>query len=123
KSTLDGFAALAFAASLGIGVGFSAITILLFQGGISLGAGLLQNAFTGPAGARDDTRLWLYNAGLNQIDYNDDISYPSNNYSRISRQCGVNPLSTGTYYAKVDEWGNNNTIATYYLSLTVSPCP
>lgn len=48
KSTLDGFAALAFAASLGIGVGFSAITILLFQGGISLGAGLLQNAFTGP---------------------------------------------------------------------------
>ena len=49
KSTLDGFAALAFAASLGIGVGFSVITILLFQGAISLGAGLLQNAFTGSA--------------------------------------------------------------------------
>ncbi len=78
---------------------------------------------SGPAGAYDDTRLWLYDAGLSQIDYNDDISYPSNNYSRISRQCGVNPLAAGTYYAKVDEWGNNNTIATYYLSLTVSPCP
>ncbi|MGQ9905188.1 MAG: DUF554 family protein, partial [Anaerolineae bacterium] len=49
KSTLDGFAALAFAASLGIGVGFSAITILLFQGSISLSAGLLRDTFAGPA--------------------------------------------------------------------------
>lgn len=48
KSTLDGFAALAFAASLGIGVGFSAITILAFQGGISLAAGLMQSLFTSP---------------------------------------------------------------------------
>ena len=78
---------------------------------------------SGPAGAYDDTRMWLYDASLSQIDYNDDISYPSNNYSRISRQCGMNPLAAGTYYAKVDEWGNNNTIATYYLSLTVTPCP
>jgi uncharacterized membrane protein YqgA involved in biofilm formation len=36
KSILDGFAGLAFSASLGIGVGFAAITVLLFQGGISL---------------------------------------------------------------------------------------
>ncbi len=78
---------------------------------------------SGPAGAYDDTRLWLYDASLNQIDYNDDISYPSNYYSRISRQCGVNPLPAGTYYAEADEWGNDNTIATYYLSLTISPCP
>jgi uncharacterized membrane protein YqgA involved in biofilm formation len=48
KSTLDGFAALAFAASLGIGVGFSIITILAFQGGISLLAGTAQNVFTPP---------------------------------------------------------------------------
>jgi uncharacterized membrane protein YqgA involved in biofilm formation len=48
KSTLDGFAALAFAASLGIGVGFSIITILVIQGGISLLAGLLQGVFTPP---------------------------------------------------------------------------
>jgi uncharacterized membrane protein YqgA involved in biofilm formation len=48
KSTLDGFAALAFAASLGIGVGFSIITILAFQGGISLLAGTAQNVFTSP---------------------------------------------------------------------------
>ena len=36
KSMLDGFAALAFSASLGIGVAFSAVTVLIIQGGISL---------------------------------------------------------------------------------------
>ncbi|MCL4506970.1 MAG: DUF554 domain-containing protein [Chloroflexi bacterium] len=48
KSTLDGFAALAFAASLGFGVGFSIITILVFQGGISLAAGAAQSIFSSP---------------------------------------------------------------------------
>ncbi len=46
KSVLDGFASLAFAASLGIGVGFSVLTILVLQGGLSLMAGVLQSAFT-----------------------------------------------------------------------------
>ena len=36
KSLLDGFAALALASSLGIGVILSAVTVLVFQGGISL---------------------------------------------------------------------------------------
>jgi uncharacterized protein len=48
KSTLDGFAALAFAASLGIGVGFSIITIIVFQGGLALLAGAAQNVFSAP---------------------------------------------------------------------------
>ncbi len=48
KSTLDGFAALAFAASLGIGVGFSVITIVVVQGGIALLAGQLQGWLTAP---------------------------------------------------------------------------
>jgi uncharacterized membrane protein YqgA involved in biofilm formation len=39
KSTLDGIAALALAGAYGIGVGFSAITVLLLQGAISLAAG------------------------------------------------------------------------------------
>jgi uncharacterized protein len=38
KAILDGFAAMAFASSLGIGVVFSALPILLYQGGISLAA-------------------------------------------------------------------------------------
>ena len=36
KSVLDGFAAIALASTLGIGVMFSVIVILLYQGGISL---------------------------------------------------------------------------------------
>jgi len=36
KSLLDGFAALALASSLGVGVLFSAATVLVFQGGLSL---------------------------------------------------------------------------------------
>ncbi|MHB0856455.1 MAG: DUF554 domain-containing protein [Anaerolineae bacterium] len=43
KAMLDGFGALAFAASLGIGVVFSVITLLVYQGGLTLLAGLAQN--------------------------------------------------------------------------------
>ena len=46
KSTLDGFAALAFASVLGWGVGFSAITVLVYQGGISLTAASAAGVFT-----------------------------------------------------------------------------
>lgn len=46
KSVLDGFAALAFASTLGIGVLFSVIVILVYQGGIALLAGQIQNLVT-----------------------------------------------------------------------------
>lgn len=42
KSVLDAFAALAFASSLGVGVLFSALTVLVYQGGLSLAAGLAE---------------------------------------------------------------------------------
>ena len=38
KSLLDGFASIAFAATLGWGVGLAAVTVLVVQGAISLGA-------------------------------------------------------------------------------------
>jgi uncharacterized protein len=41
KSTLDGFAGLAFASTLGIGVAFAALPVLIYQGGIGLLARLL----------------------------------------------------------------------------------
>ncbi len=44
KSTLDGFAALAFSSTLGIGVAFAALTILVYQGAISLLAVLVGSA-------------------------------------------------------------------------------
>jgi uncharacterized protein len=46
KSVLDGFAALAFASSLGIGVLFSVLTVLLYQGGLSLLAGLVEGVLS-----------------------------------------------------------------------------
>ncbi|GAB4431849.1 MAG: DUF554 domain-containing protein [Anaerolineales bacterium] len=46
KSVLDGFAAMAFASSLGGGVLFSTIVILVFQGGISLTAMQVQSMLT-----------------------------------------------------------------------------
>lgn len=46
KSTLDFFASLAFASSLGIGVSFSIITIILVQGGLSLMGALVGEIMT-----------------------------------------------------------------------------
>jgi uncharacterized protein len=46
KSVLDGFASLAFASTLGAGVMFSTIVILVYQGGISLLAAQLNSIVT-----------------------------------------------------------------------------
>jgi uncharacterized membrane protein YqgA involved in biofilm formation len=48
KSILDGFASLAFASSLGIGVLFSSLVVLIFQGSISLLALQAQSIMTEP---------------------------------------------------------------------------
>ncbi|MEN8242263.1 MAG: DUF554 domain-containing protein [Chloroflexota bacterium] len=48
KSVLDMFAAMAFAASFGIGVLFSALPILVYQGGITLLAAEAAAVLTGP---------------------------------------------------------------------------
>jgi uncharacterized protein len=48
KSVLDGFASLAFASTLGVGVLFSTLVILVFQGGISLLAVQLNDLVTAP---------------------------------------------------------------------------
>jgi uncharacterized membrane protein YqgA involved in biofilm formation len=49
KAVLDGFASIALAATLGWGVALSALTILLVQGGITLGAGLFDDLLQGEA--------------------------------------------------------------------------
>jgi uncharacterized protein len=48
KSTLDGFASIAFASTLGVGVLFSSLIVLVYQGGISLMAGGLSAIITEP---------------------------------------------------------------------------
>ena len=47
KSLLDGFASIALAAALGPGVALAAISVLVIQGGISLGAGLFEHILVG----------------------------------------------------------------------------
>jgi uncharacterized membrane protein YqgA involved in biofilm formation len=42
KSLLDGFASIVFASSLGVGVIFSALTVFIFQGGLTLLGGKLS---------------------------------------------------------------------------------
>ncbi|MEG1849097.1 MAG: DUF554 domain-containing protein [Oscillospiraceae bacterium] len=46
KSTLDGITSIVFASSLGVGVLFAAVPVLVYQGAISLGAGLLAPVLT-----------------------------------------------------------------------------
>jgi uncharacterized membrane protein YqgA involved in biofilm formation len=46
KALLDGFAAIAFASTLGWGVGLSAVTVLLVQGGLTLGAGAFEDVLS-----------------------------------------------------------------------------
>lgn len=48
KSVLDGFAALAFASTLGVGVLFSTVVVLLYQGGITLAAAQVQSLVSEP---------------------------------------------------------------------------
>jgi uncharacterized membrane protein YqgA involved in biofilm formation len=49
KAVLDGFAAIALAATLGWGVGLSAISILVYQGAITLGASVFSDVLQGEA--------------------------------------------------------------------------
>lgn len=64
---------------------------------------------SGPSG---DTRLWLYDSGLAQIDFDDDGG--DGLFSRIARG-----LSAGTYYSQIDVYDDDESIADYALSLSV----
>ncbi len=48
KSMLDGIFAMIFAASMGVGVLFSALPVFIYQGSISLGAGYIKPLLTDP---------------------------------------------------------------------------
>lgn len=58
KSALDGFASLALSATFGFGVVFSVVVIALYQGALSLTAGLFANLIPEPA---TDPRVLLVN--------------------------------------------------------------
>lgn len=51
KSTMDGLASIALTSTYGLGVGFSALSVLVYQGGLSLTAAALSQALPDPATA------------------------------------------------------------------------
>jgi hypothetical protein len=69
------------------------------------------------SGSGGDTRMWLYDSGLNQIEFDDDGG--SSLFSRIDRTCGADPLAAGTYYVQVDEFGDDDEIGFYNLTYTL----
>jgi putative hemolysin len=71
----------------------------------------------GTSGAYGDTRMWLYDSSLNELEHNDDGG--SDLFSRIDRVCGTDALPAGTYYVKIDEFEDNDEIASYDLTFTV----
>lgn len=72
------------------------------------------------SGGAGDTRMWLYDSGLGQVEFDDDGGVGL--FSDIDRLCGVDALPAGTYYVKVDEFGDNNEIESYAINLTTSLC-
>ncbi|MEA1913021.1 MAG: DUF554 domain-containing protein [candidate division WOR-3 bacterium] len=70
KSILDGFSSIALSSALGIGVMFSAIPLLIYQGGLTLFAGLFQNVLSSPV-INEITAvggLMLIGLGINILD-------------------------------------------------------
>lgn len=57
-----------------------------------------------------DTRMWLYDKYGEQVAYDDDGG--SGALSKITIS-----LSSGTYYIKIDEYGNNNIISSYDIEI------
>lgn len=72
------------------------------------------------SGASGDSRMWLYNAALTQLEYDDDGG--ASLFSRIDRLCGTDHLGPGTYWVKIDEYNNDNEIPSYDLNLTATTC-
>jgi hypothetical protein len=69
---------------------------------------------SGPAG---DTRMWLFDFGLGQLDFDDDGG--TGLFSFIDRTCAADPLPAGTYFVKVDELGDDDELPAYNLSYSI----
>jgi len=69
------------------------------------------------SGPEGDSRLYLYDSSLTFIEDDDDGG--PGLFSRIERLENKDPLSAGTYFVKVDEYGNDEEIPSYSLTLSV----
>ncbi len=69
---------------------------------------------SGPSG---DTRMWLYDSNLDQLEYSDDDG--DGLFSYIDRVCGTDALAPGTYYVQIDEYSDDGEIPTYDIAVDV----
>ncbi|MFC1584508.1 DVUA0089 family protein [Fibrobacterota bacterium] len=69
---------------------------------------------SGPS-TESDTRMWLYDSSLQELDYDDDGG--TDYFSSLV----IPSLPQGTYYIKVNEYDNSFEIDSYYLDLTIQP--
>jgi hypothetical protein len=71
-------------------------------------------------GLAGDTRMWLFGPDdpNTRIDFDDDTG--TGLFSKMVRN-GTDALEPGTYYLKVDEFGNNDAIDSYSISVTTQP--
>jgi pimeloyl-ACP methyl ester carboxylesterase len=88
---------------------------------VTFALGTMSGVILETNGASGDTRMWLYDDTLNQVEFNDDGG--DGLFSYIDRTCSSDALPTGTYYVAIDEYGNNSEISAYTLSFTVISCP
>jgi len=75
-----------------------------------------SNIIINTSGSSGDTRMWLYDSSLNEIEYDDDDGDGA--FSKIERLYS-NALPPGRYYVKIDEFGNDNIIPEYFIELSV----
>lgn len=68
---------------------------------------------SGPSG---DTRMWLFDSALSELEFDDDGG--AGLFSRIDRECGIDALPAGTYYVKIDEFGDDHEIPSYAITYT-----
>lgn len=69
------------------------------------------------SGGSGDTQMWLYDNSITELDYDDDDG--SGLFSYLQRTCGGDALPAGSYYVRVREYANNDSIPDYSLSFTV----
>jgi hypothetical protein len=71
------------------------------------------------SGAAGDTTMSLRNRNGVEIEYDDDDGAAA--FSRIDRECDVDPLLPGSYFIAVGEYLDNDRLV-YGLTLTCTPC-
>ena len=72
------------------------------------------------SGAIGDTRVWLYDKNITEINFDDNSG--DGDFSRIDCLCGTNPLPSGTYYVMVDEYNNDDIMSNYEIMVSVNNC-